>query len=56
MIKILKSFLEIRYQFTEIQNIQSKIVIQGLKLSGWLYMVYTNKIPRLHLLMNDENG
>merc|ERR1712240_747463 len=30
------------------------IIIQGSKLSGILYTIYTNEIPLIHTLMKDE--
>ena len=61
MIEILESYLTNRYQYVELQNIQSHIiqspdcsVIQGSKLSGLLYTIYTNEIPRVHELMTHE--
>ena len=62
MLGLLKSYLNQRFQYTEIQNMQSKIsqspdcsVIQGSKLSGILYTIYTNEVPRLHKLMEDKD-
>ena len=61
MLGLLQSYLAGRHQFTEIQGIQSRIrkspecsVIQGSKLSGLLYTIYTNEVPKLHLLLQDS--
>jgi len=60
--KILKSYLERRQQYVEIQSKESEVkdcidasVIQGSKLSGLLYNLYCNEVPLVHLLLkNDE--
>ena len=58
---LFRSYLTGRTQFTQIENKRSKIrnslncsVVQGGKLSGLLYLLYTNEIPRLHLLMKNQ--
>ena len=60
-LEIFKSYLKNRSQFVEIDTYRSEIkssnncsVIQGSKLSGILYTIYTNKIPMIHTLLNDE--
>ena len=60
-VEIFKSYLNNRRQFVEIDTYRSEIkksnncsVIQGSKLSGILYTIYTNEIPMIHTLMNDE--
>ena len=57
----MKTFLIDRTQFTELENRQSKVieslkcsVVQGSKLSSTLYTIYTNEVPRVHLLMKDK--
>ena len=61
LLMLLKSYLTNRFQYTEIQNIQSKIkrspscsVIQGSKMSGMLYSLYTNEVGKLHKLLEDK--
>ena len=61
ILKLLESYLSRRYQYTEVDNIQSKIevspacsVIQGSKLSGLLYLIYTNEVGKLQQLMKDK--
>ena len=61
ILMLLKSYLENRFQFTEIQNKQSQIkasppcsVIQGSKMSGILYTIYTNEVGKLHHLLEDK--
>ena len=60
-IMIFRSYLSDRKQYTELQTRQSDItdapecsVVQGSKLSGILYTLYTNEVPRLHLLLEDK--
>merc|ERR1712240_73174 len=60
-LEIFKSYLNNRQQFVEIDTFRSKTrtsngcsVIQGSKLSGILHTIYTNKIPQLHTLMQDN--
>ena len=60
-LEIFKSYLHNRRQFVEINTYRSEIkqsldcsVIQGSKMSGILYTIYTNKIPLIHTLMKDE--
>merc|ERR1712240_162034 len=59
--EIFQSYLKNRRQFVEIDTYRSEIkqsndcsVIQGSKLSGILYTIYTNEIPMIHTLMKDE--
>ena len=59
--RLLKTYLKDRFQFVEVQNKQSKIVkspscsvVQGSKLSGLLYSIYTNEVAKLHHLLDDE--
>merc|ERR1711867_194357 len=62
--RILKSYLEKRRQYVEIQSKESEIkdcldasVIQGSKLSGLLYNLYSNEVPMVYkLLKNHEVG
>ena len=58
---LLRSYLTGRTQFTQIEDKRSKVrnslncsVVQGGKLSGLLYLIYTNEIPRLHQLMKNK--
>merc|ERR1712240_336849 len=58
---ILTSYLTNRMQFIQIDTKRSRLqksldcsVIQGSKLSGLLYTLYTNEIPLLHTLMEKE--
>ena len=58
---IFKSYLSNRKQFVEIDTCRSQLknslncsVIQGSKMSGLLYTIYTNEIPLLHTLMNHD--
>ena len=58
---IFTSYLTNRYQFVEIDIDKSELqqsldcsIIQGGKLSGLLYTIYTNEIPLLHTLMNNN--
>merc|ERR1711873_25446 len=60
-LEIFKSYLNNRQQFVEIDTYRSKTktsnncsVIQGSKLSGILYTIYTNEIPQLYTLMQDS--
>merc|ERR1712240_523038 len=60
-LEIFKSYLSNRQQFVEIDTYRSQTktsnncsVIQGSKLSGILYTIYTNEIPQLHTLMQDS--
>merc|ERR1712240_477713 len=60
-LEIFKSYLSNRQQFVEIDTHRSKTrasnpcsVIQGSKLSGILYTLYTNEIPQLYTLMQDN--
>ena len=58
---ILNSFLEERTQYVEIDTKKSNLikslnnsVVQGSKLSSILYTIYTNEVPRLHTLLDNE--
>ena len=58
---IFTSYLTNRKQFVEIDTKRSRLrksldcsVIQGSKLSGLLYTLYTNEIPQLHSLMHKD--
>ena len=61
-LKLFESFLTNRYQFVEIDTFRSSIipsppcsVVQGSKISGLLYTIYTNEIPLLsQLMINDQ--
>ena len=60
-LEIFKSFLSNRRQFVEIDGAKSKLmflgnqsVIQGSKLAGILYTLYTNEIPDLHKLIHSN--
>ena len=60
-LNIFKSYLSDRKQFVEIDTHKSQIknslpcsVVQGGKLSGILYTLYTNEIPLLHQLMHND--
>ena len=60
-LEIFTSYLTERRQFVQIDTKRSRLrksldcsVIQGSKLSGLLYTLYTNEIPLLHTLMNKE--
>merc|ERR1712240_568677 len=59
--EIFKSYLKNRRQFVEIDIYRSDIkqsldcsVIQGSKMSGVLYTIYTKEIPQIHTLMTDK--
>ena len=61
-LNLLKSYLSIRTQYVKIQHKRSRIttslncsVIQGSKLSGLLYNVYTNEVPLVHKLLKDQD-
>lgn len=60
-LNIFKSYLSDRKQYVEIDTFSSQIknsppcsVVQGGKLSGTLYTLYTNEIPLLHKLMYND--
>ena len=62
MIQILNSYLEDRHEFVELESTCSKVteslhfsVIQNSRMSGILYTLYTNDVPLLHKLIEDEN-
>ena len=59
--QLFQSYLTNRTQFTQIQTKRSKLinsmncsVIQGSRLSGLLYIIYTNEIPLLYKLMQEK--
>merc|ERR1712240_470264 len=49
-----KQFVEIDTNRSNTLNSLNCSVIQGSKLSGILYTIYTNEIPLLHTLMHKE--
>ena len=58
---IFKSYLEDRYQLVEIDTNRSQLkksldcsVVQGSKMSGILYTIYTNEIPMINKLINND--
>lgn len=58
---VFQSYLSNRMQFVEIDTCRSQLkpslncsVIQGSKLSGLLYTIYTNEIPHIHTLMQKQ--
>ena len=60
-LKLIKSYLKDRKQFVEIEIFRSQIleslecsVIQGSKLSGLFYTIYTNEIPLLYKLLHGD--
>ena len=60
-LKLIESYLKDRKQFVEIEIFRSEIleslecsVIQGSKLSGLFYTIYTNEIPLLYKLLHDD--
>ena len=60
-LKLIESYLKDRKQFVEIEIFRSEIldslecsVIQGSKLSGLFYTLYTNEIPLLYKLLHNE--
>ena len=60
-LEIFTSYLTDRRQFVQIDTKRSRLrksldcsVIQGSKLSGLLYTLYTNEIPLLHTLMHKD--
>ena len=62
LLELMRSYLTNRFQYTEIQNVQSKIrksptcsVIQGSKMSGMLYSIYVNEVGKLHTLLEDKD-
>ena len=57
---LIRSYLSDRTQYTEIQTKSSPVmyspncsVVQGSRLSGLLYTIYTNEVPLPHKLMED---
>ena len=60
-LKLFESYLSERYQYVEIETFKSEIkkcndysVIQGSKLSGLLYNIYTNELPLLNRHMHSN--
>ena len=60
-LEIFQHYLTNRKQFVEIDTCRSQLknslncsVIQGSKMSGLLYTIYTNEIPLLHTLMHKD--
>ena len=58
--KLLQSYYKDRYTYVQIDSKQSSLqrcgdygVVQGSKLSGLMYSLYTNEIPRLHLVLKN---
>ena len=58
--RIIKSYLNNRRQYVEVQSKESEIidcldasVIQGSKLSGLLYNLYSNEVPLVHKLLEN---
>ena len=61
--KFFESFLSERMQFVELNTKRSMMrqmpacsVIQGSRLSGFLYTVYTNEAPLVKELIKDEEA
>ena len=61
LMKVLDSYLDERTQYVEIQLEKSNVtkslkcsVVQGSKLSGILYTIYTNEVVKLHELIKDK--
>ena len=61
-LKLLKSYLDNRKQYVEIDTFSSDIidmppcsVVQGGKMSGLLYTLYVNEIINVHKLINNKN-
>ena len=59
--ELLESYLSERTQYVKIQGKESKVmkmdncsVIQGSRMSGVLYTLYTNEVTVLHKLLEDE--
>ena len=59
--KFFRSYLDSRTQYVELETKRSYVrtlppcgVIQGSKLSGTLYSIYTNEIPLIKNIMKDE--
>ena len=59
--KLFRSYFSNRKQFVRLENFSSIMrnspmcsVVQGSKMSGFMYNVYTNEIPLLHKLINTE--
>ena len=60
-LKLFKSYLSNRKQYADINTKKSEMidcldcgVIQGSKLSGLLYTIYTNDVPILHEILENE--
>ena len=61
-LKLFKSYFDNRTQYVQIDTntsiplySQACSIIQGSKLSGLLYTLYTNKIPLLEKIIGDKN-
>ena len=59
--RLMKSYFENRTQYIELDTKRSKVlpcpessVVQGSKLSGILYTLYVNEVPKLHNLLTDK--
>ena len=59
--EIFRSYLTNRQQFVQIDTFNSSIinvpdcsVVQGGKMSGLLYSIYTNEVTQLHKLMKND--
>ena len=62
LMDLMESYLDEREQYVEIHTKKSKrtkclkcSVIQGSRMSGMLYTIYTNEVVKLHELLNDSN-
>ena len=61
-LKLMTSYLKNRQQYTDINCKKSETikclpcgVVQGSKLSGILYTIYTNEVPILHKILYNTN-
>ena len=55
MMKIIESYLDNRYEYVELEQKSLPCsIIQGSKLSGTLYTIYTNEVPVLQELIKDK--
>ena len=61
-LKLMTSYLKNRQQYTDINFKKSETirclpcgVVQGSKLSGILYTIYTNEVPILHKILQNHN-
>ena len=59
-LELIESYLTDCKQYTELQNKQSNMVeslpcsvVQGSKLSSFMYTIYTNEIPLIHQLLKN---